>query len=119
MILLIGTPDASWQEPARFRARTTWPAEALRVIHPDSVSGPSDLPVEAVIGVVLDGTRPDLAEFYAGQGIPVEVVASVAPASEVAEPAGGELPPEPDDSLPATAPATTEKPPKGRPTRGE
>ncbi len=118
MIVLIVSPDASWQEPARFRARTKWPAEALRTIHPDSVAGPSELPVETVAGVVLDGTRPDLEKFYAEQGVPVEVVAPVEPAAEAAEPSMGEVAPEPPPVFPA-ATGTTEKPAKSRPGRGE
>jgi len=87
MVLLLGPTDASWQELARFRARTKWPQEASRILPPDALGAPADLPVEDVAGVVLDGTRQDLAEFYAQQGVPVEVVeAVVAPEAPAGKP---------------------------------
>ena len=83
MIAIIGPNDRGWQEQARYLARTTWPNEALKVVHPDQLAGPADPQLEEIAGAVLDGTRADLLAALGEKAIRVEVLPLASPEPEI------------------------------------
>ncbi len=79
MIAIIGPIDRGWQEQARYLARTTWPNEALKILHPDQLAGIADLQLEGITGAVLDGARADLLAALGEKALRVEVLPLASP----------------------------------------